>query len=215
MTPLPISGNMSVSSPTTSPDRRGRPWGTEVGDPARQDRGRAEAWRARLAAVREAASMRRPSAPGLASPIRRNRPSRRRDPLPGRRRECPTTPGAAGRWGESRMPRGTERNEESCIWRADARHGLDPGLRRPSRYNPVELSRFAVGTRPLVFLSPARLPLGGSSATPSPCDSPAPGFHTPDPRPWVASDAPISPSFVPVFPPRHREFLPRPSCRSS
>jgi hypothetical protein len=42
-------------------------------------------------------------------------------------------------------------NEEGCIRRADARNGPRAGRIRPAGYNPVELSRFAVGIHPLVF----------------------------------------------------------------
>jgi len=70
-----------------------------------------------------------------------------------------------------------------------------PRPSRPSGYNPVELSRFAGGALPLVFLSPACLALAGSSATLSPSNSLSPRFHPPDPRPWVARDA----RFLPVF----------------
>jgi hypothetical protein len=61
---------------------------------------------------------------------------------------------------ESECSRGRERNaggrsgsgnEEGCIRRADARNGPRAGRIRPAGYNPVELSRFAVGIHPLVF----------------------------------------------------------------
>jgi hypothetical protein len=43
-----------------------------------------------------------------------------------------------------------------------------PGRFRPFGYNPVELSRFAVGAFPLIFQSPTRLAREGSSPTLSP-----------------------------------------------
>src|SRR6516165_6198812 len=73
------------------------------------------------------------------------------------------------------------------------------GPRRPSRYNPVELSRFVGGALPLVFQSPARLSGRGSSATRSPSNSLSHWFHPHDPRPRIALDAPILAGFRRFF----------------
>jgi hypothetical protein len=112
------------------------------------------------------------------------------------RPERPSWPGGTcTRWEDTAFSRRTH-NEESCIWRAVARHGLDRALRRPSRYNPVELSRFAVGTPPLVFLSPAGPALDGSSTTLGTSDKLPSEFHTPDPRPCDVLDARSCPFFT-------------------
>src|SRR6516165_9493319 len=91
------------------------------------------------------------------------------------------------------------------------RSSLVRGLRRPSRYNPVELSRFAVGARPLVFLSPAGLALDGSAATLSLADSLPVRFRTPDLRPCLPPQRSILPVFYPSF--RHGTGNPRSAPR--
>src|SRR5262249_19489484 len=76
---------------------------------------------------------------------------------------------------------------------------LPPGRFRPSGYNPVELSRSAVGPGPLVFQSPTRVALAGSAATLNPSEVLPQAFHPPNARFTVTRNSSISSPFAGSF----------------
>ena len=91
-------------------------------------------------------------------------------------------------------------NEEGCIRRAEAQRRL-PRPCRPAGYNPVELSRFAVGIHPLVFQSPAPALSERVLAIPSasPANAHLPSSPPPSRSPLVFRDAAISTVFARLF----------------